>query len=69
MLTPPGQWTQTGKRTMREPRMLDSGQFDLGQSGFIRLRPVPDLGQFELGQFDLGQFLVAQKFLHDLGQF
>ena len=59
--------------------MLDLGQFDLGQSGFIRLRPVPDLGQFELGQFhlgqfelgqfDLGQFLVAQKFLHDLGQF
>ena len=54
--------------------MLDLGQFDLGQSGFIRLRPLPDLGQFELGQFDLGQFdlgqfLVAQKFLHDLGQF
>ena len=34
---------------------------DLGQSVFIRLRPLPELGQFELGQFDLGQF--------DLGQF
>ena len=58
----------------RNSEMLDLGQFDLGQSGFIRLGPVPDLGQFdlgqfELGQFDLGQFLVAQKFLHDLGQF
>ena len=47
-------------------RMLDLGQFDLGQSGFIRLGPVPDLGQFELGQFDLGQFDLGQ---FDLGQF
>ena len=26
--------------------------FDLGQSGFIRLRPMANLGQFDLGQFD-----------------
>ena len=52
--------------------MLDLGQFDLGQSGYTRLRLMADLGQFEFGQFDsgqfglgqfeLGQFLVAQKF-------
>ena len=41
-------------------RMLDLGQFDLGQSVFIRLRPLPELGQFELGQFDLGQFDLGQ---------
>ena len=35
-------------------RILHFGQFDLGQSVFIRLRPLPELGQFELGQFDLG---------------
>ena len=59
--------------------MLNLDQFDFGQSGFIRLWPVPDLGQFEssqfdLGQFELGQFDLGQKFLHDqanfdLGQF
>ena len=42
-------------------RILDLGQFDLGQSVFIRLGPLPELGQFELDQFDFGQF--------DLGQF
>ena len=36
-------------------KTLDLGQFDLGQSVFIRLKPLPELGQFELGQFDLGQ--------------
>ena len=46
------------------PRMLDLGQFDLGQSVFLRLRPMPDLGQFELGQFDLGQIELGQ---FDLG--
>ena len=44
--------------------MLDLGQFDLGQSVFIRLRPLPELGQFELGQFELGQFELGQ---FDLG--
>ncbi len=46
-------------------RMLDLGQFDLGQSWFIRLRPMADLGQFDLGQFDLGQFELGQ---FELGQ-
>ena len=40
---------------------LDLGQFDLGQSVFIRLGPMPDLGQFELGQFELGQFELVQS--------
>ena len=40
-------------------RMLDLGQFDSGQSGFFRLGPMVDLGQFDLGQFDLGQFDLA----------
>ena len=57
-----GVWWRPNCRNLREfepsawrhcwqQRMLDLGQFDLGQSGFFRLRPIfGDLGQFDLGQ-------------------
>ena len=38
-------------------RLKPSGQFELGQSGFLRLKPS---GQFELGQFEFGQFDLRQ---------
>ena len=33
-------------------KMLDLGQFDLGQSRLFRVSPMADLRQFNLGQFD-----------------
>ena len=44
-----------------EGSVLDAGHFDLGQSVFVRLRPLANSGQFDSGEFHLGQFLVAQK--------